>query len=41
MAAISQTFSNEFLYENFCIYIQISLKFILKAPTDNKPALVQ
>ena len=27
--------------ENFCIFIQISLKFVSKNPIDNNPALVQ
>ena len=27
--------------EKFCILIQISLKFVLEGPTDNKSALVQ
>ena len=30
-----------FLNENGTIPIQISLKFVLRSPTDNKPALVQ
>ena len=29
------------LYENCCIVIQISLKFVLKGPINNKPILVQ
>ena len=30
-----------FVYEKFCILIKISLKFVLKGPIDNNPALVQ
>ena len=30
-----------FLNENLKITIQISLKFVLRSPIDNKPALVQ
>ena len=30
-----------FLNENLCILIRISLKFVLKGPIDNKPALLQ
>ena len=43
MAAILQvTFSNAFLYEwQFCILIQISLKFVHKGPIDIKWVLVQ
>ena len=29
-----------FLNETFCILIKISLKFVLKGPIDNNPALV-
>ena len=29
-----------FVNEKFCILIKISLKFVLKGPTDNNPALV-
>ena len=37
MAAISQTI---FVYEKFCILIEISLKFVPKGPIDNNPELV-
>ena len=30
-----------FTYEKFCILIWISLKFVIKGPIDNKPALVE
>ena len=30
-----------FVNENFCILINISLKFVPKGPIDNNPALVQ
>ena len=30
-----------FLYENCCIFIGISLKFVAKSPINNKPELVQ
>ena len=33
-------FRSIFMNENFCILINISLKFISKGPIDNKPALV-
>ena len=43
MAAIlaDDIFNWIFLNENGRISIQISLKFVPKSPTDNKPALVQ
>ena len=43
MAAIlaDDIFKCIFLNENDRITIQISLKFVLEGPTDNKPALVQ
>ena len=37
----SQHFLCFFLNEAFCVLIQISMKFVLKNPTDNKSALVQ
>ena len=41
MAAFSETtFKCIFMHEMFCISIEISLKFILKGPIDNKTALV-
>ena len=32
----------KYIFENeqFCILMKISLKFVLKSPVDNKPALV-
>ena len=30
-----------FVYEKFCIFIRVSLKFVPKGPIHNKPALVQ
>ena len=39
---ISQTLSDAFSFiEKFCIWIVMSLKFVPKAPIDNKSALVQ
>ena len=35
------TFNCIFLYENVIVSIRISLKFVLKGPIDNIPALVQ
>ena len=42
MVTISETifFQMHFHNEKFCIFIKISLKFILKGPIDNNPALV-
>ena len=42
MAAIlaDDIFNCIFLYEKFCISIQISLKFVPKGPIDNNQALV-
>ena len=37
---VEDIFECIFLNENDRIPIQISLKFVLKSPTDNKPALV-
>ena len=43
MAAISADDISKYilLNENFQIFIKISLKFVLKGPTNNIPALVQ
>ena len=43
MAAISQTaFTNAFSWmKSFAFFIQISVKFILKCPIDNKTSLIQ
>ena len=38
----SQTiFSNYFLYENWCVLIQMTLKIVPKGPVNNKSALFQ
>ena len=34
-------FMNIFLYANWCISIQVSLKLVPKGPIENKPALIQ
>ena len=34
-------FKFNFLYKNWCILIQILLKFVVKGPINNMPALVQ
>ena len=40
MASISQIIKCIYMYDKYCILINISLKFVPKGPIDNNPVLV-